>query len=77
MTRFQFALSSVAESLPQAGVVQSESFADALTAVGEHVSATYGDVLEIGVHGFPPARYEYLGTSRGGLLWRPAGQLAA
>lgn len=81
MQRFQFALSSVVgsatDALPQAGVVQSESFAEALTAVGEHVSATFGDVLEIGVQGFPPARYECLGSSRRGMLWRPAGQLAA
>jgi hypothetical protein len=77
MPRFQFALST-AESLPQAGVVQSESFAEALTAVGEHVSAGFGDILEIGVTGFPPARYECLGASRGGTRrWRPAGQLAA
>jgi len=77
MARFQFALNSAAESLPQVGVVQSDSFAEALTAVGEHVSASFGDVLEIGVQGFPPARYECLGSSIRGKLWRPAGQLAA
>ncbi len=77
MPRFQFALST-AESLPQAGVVQSESFEEAVEAVGAHVSANLGDILEIGVQGFPPARYECLGASRSGKRrWRPAGLLAA
>jgi hypothetical protein len=78
MPRFQFSLSTT-DIVREAGVVQSESFADALAAIEEHVSAKEGDKLEIGVSGFPPARYEFVGgTMMGGTAaWRPAGLLAA
>jgi hypothetical protein len=77
MPRYQFALSSI-HQVREAGVVQSESFSDALSAISEHVSAHEGDTLEIGVNGFPPARYECVWSSdRGTSTWRPTGQLAA
>ena len=76
MPRFKFALSSFDE-VREAGIVQSDSFAEALTAIGEQATLHEGDTLQIGVHGFPPARYEYLGTVRVKQSWRPAGQLAA
>ncbi|MFL5576569.1 MAG: hypothetical protein ACJ79S_11440 [Gemmatimonadaceae bacterium] len=76
MPRYKFALSTLDE-VREAGIVQSDSFAEALTAIGEQAVAREGDTLEIGVAGFPPARYEYLGVFRGRQSWRPAGQLAA
>ncbi len=76
MPQFHFALSRIGE-LRQNGVVQSESFNDALSVLSERVTATEGDVLEIGVTGFPPARYECVGKMRDRRRWRPSGQLAA
>ena len=77
MPRFKFALSGP-EEVREAGIVQSESFADAMSAIGEQASVVEeGDTLEIGVPGFPPARYHYLGLVRGRRSWRPAGLLAA
>ena len=76
MPRFKFALSGP-EEVREAGIVQSESFAEALSAIGEQSAIVEGDTLEIGVPGFPPARYHYLGLVRGQRSWRPAGQLAA
>jgi hypothetical protein len=77
MPRFQFSLSTT-DIVREAGVVHTESFADALSAIGEHVSAKQGDTLEIGVPGFPPARYECVWGGEGvAKAWRPAGLLAA
>jgi hypothetical protein len=77
MPRFQFSLSTT-DIVREAGVVHSESFADALAAIEEHVSAKEGDVLEIGVPGFPPARYQRVwGGMEVGTAWRPTGLLAA
>ena len=77
MPRFRFALSS-ADAVRQTGVVQVDSFSDALEAISEHVSAEEGDMLEIGVNGFPPARYEYVWSAQDASpTWRPAGALAA
>ena len=77
MPRFQFALSNT-HQVREAGIVQSDSFSDALTAISEHVEAREGDTLEIGVPGFPPARYECVWSmDQGASAWRPAGQMAA
>jgi hypothetical protein len=77
MPRFEFALSTV-DTVRRTGVVNSESFADALALVGEHADAHAGDTLEIGVRGFPPARFECVSTLIDGEpLWRPTGKLAA
>ena len=76
MPRFKFALSGP-EEVREAGIVQSESFADALNAIGEQSALTEGDTLEIGVPGFPPARFFYGGMVRGHQSWQPAGKLAA
>lgn len=72
MPRFKFSLTTFDE-IREAGIVQSNSFAEALTAIGEHATVHEGDTLEIGVPGFPPAKYKYLGTERGERSWRPAG----
>jgi hypothetical protein len=76
MPRFNFSLYS-SGLVGEAGVVQSESFDDALAAISEHVTANEGDTLEIGVFGFPPARYHKVSEASGMRAWRPAGQLAA
>lgn len=78
MSKFLFAISSGPESVRQAGVVESNSFNDAVTLLGEKIPVQTGDSLEIGVLGFPPARYQCVGAVRNGRpLWMPEGQLAA
>ena len=76
MTRFEFALKSPDE-IRQAGVVQSESFNDALSLVSKHVTVQDGDTLEIGVAGFPPARYAFVASdSIDAVNWQPLGLAA-
>lgn len=76
MTRFEFALKSPDE-IRQAGVVQSESFSDALSLVSKHVTVQDGDTLEIGVAGFPPARYAFVASEAvDTVAWRPIGLAA-
>jgi hypothetical protein len=78
MSKFQFAISSGLESVRQAGVVESDSFDEAVTLLGEKIPVQTGDSLEIGVLGFPPARYQCIAAVRNGRpLWVPEGQLAA
>jgi hypothetical protein len=76
MPRYNFSLFT-SGLVGEAGVVQTDSFDDALTAISEHVTANEGDTLEIGVFGFPPARYHKVADFAGTRGWRPAGQLAA
>ena len=76
MTRFEFALKSPDE-IRQAGVVQSESFNDALSLVSQNVTVQDGDTLEIGVAGFPPARYAFVASDAiDAVHWRPIGLAA-
>jgi hypothetical protein len=77
MPRFEFALSTE-DAVRQAGVVHSENFTDALSLVGQHITPSQGDTLEIGVRGFPPAKFECVSTLiQGEPLWKPTGQMAA
>ena len=77
MPRYRFALGS-ADSVREAGVVQTDSFSSALDAITRQSALGAGDTLEIGVHGFPPARYEWVGTGDVDVrAWRPAGLRAA
>jgi hypothetical protein len=76
MPRFHFSLGTT-EAIREAGAVQSDSFDDALEALAEQSDAHVGDVLEIGVPGFPPARYEFVRAGRHKRGWRPANPLAA
>ncbi len=72
MARFMFSLESNAE-VRQAGIIQSTDFDEALRCVEDRIAIRAGDRLEIGVSGFPPARYECLGLLEGGkLMWAPA-----
>lgn len=78
MSTFQFAISSGPESIRQAGVVESDSFDDAVVLLGQKIAVLTGDSLEIGVAGFPPARYQCVAAvSNGGPVWMPEGRLAA
>lgn len=70
MTRFQFAYSSAGAGR-EAGVVQSDDYQSALSTLDEHITASPGDTLEIGVPGFPPMRYEAVFTIDGGVHWAP------
>ena len=78
MSKFQFAISSGPESIRQAGVVESDSFDDAVDLLGQKIPVRTGDSLEIGVVGFPPARYQCVGAVKQGRpIWIPEGQMAA
>lgn len=76
MSKFSFSVRSIDSR--QDGVIESDSFIAAVDALGDHVTVHTGDVLEIGVWGFPPARYECVGEATSGYpLWMPTGKLAA
>ena len=70
MSKFRFALSNAA--VRQEGMVESDSFAQAVDSLWEHVDVTPGDVLEIGVLGFPPARYQCVGGFGEKPMWKAA-----
>jgi hypothetical protein len=72
MATYTFSLSS-SEEARQAGIIQSASFDEALRLVGQRLSVEQGDLLEIGVKGFPPARYECVeALFDGTVFWQPA-----
>jgi hypothetical protein len=75
MSRYSFAVSGP-ESRRE-GVIESDSFIAAVDALGQHVEVRTGDELEIGVFGFPPARYRCVGEVKSLPVWMPAGQKAA
>lgn len=71
MATYTFSLST-SEDSRQAGVIHSASFDEALRLVGEQMSISAGDTLEIGVKGFPPARYACVETTLDGtVFWQP------
>jgi hypothetical protein len=77
MPRYRFAIGGTG-AVREAGFVHSESFSDAIDAISQRVQAHTGDTLEIGVSGFPPARYECLWAEKGtARSWKPEGLLAA
>jgi hypothetical protein len=76
MSKFRFAVNS--RQMRQEGVIQSDSFGEAIDNLWEHVEVQQGDTLEIGVKGFPPAFFHCVGALNGGRpVWMPAKQLAA
>ena len=77
MSKYQFAISTGPESVRQAGVVETNSFNEAVDLLGERIPVKAGDSLEIGVAGFPPARYHCVGAMRSRPIWVPEGRLAA
>ena len=71
MATYTFSLST-SEDARQAGLIQSSSFEEALRLVGERMTVSQGDTLEIGVKGFPPARYECVESLLDGtVFWQP------
>ena len=77
MPRFHFSLGQ-GDTVRETGAVTSDTFSDALEAIAEQSDANVGDLLEIGVPGFPPARFELIKTGRKSRGWRPTrDQLAA
>ena len=70
MPRFQFSLGPNG-TVRESGAVTSDSFRDALDAIAEQSEASVGDTLEIGVPGFPPARFELVKTGRKSRGWKP------
>src|SRR5687768_13184139 len=78
LSKFQFAISSGPESVRQAGVVESDSFTEAVVLLGEKIPVRTGDSLEIGVSGFPPARFFCVSALKGTRpVWVPEGRMAA
>ena len=70
MPRFEFVVGRDDE-VREAGAVTTDSFTDALRAIAEQADVTEGETLEIGVHGFPPARYQFIVPALGRGAWRP------
>lgn len=76
MATYTFSVNNSKEAR-QAGMIQTASFEEALRLVGERISINQGDTLEIGVRGFPPARFECVESLLdGSVFWQPA-KLAA
>ncbi len=76
MPRYQFSIGG--SEVRRMGVVQSESFGDALETIAAQADAEAGDLLEIGVRGFPPARFQYVfSLDEGTPVWRATHKLAA
>jgi hypothetical protein len=72
MATYTFSLGGQ-DDLRQAGIIHSQSFDQALQLVGQRVAVSRGDTLEIGVKGFPPARYECVESMfDGSVIWQPA-----
>ena len=55
MSKFRFSLSNTEGR--HEGVIDGPTFTDVVDSLWEHVNVRQGDVLEIGVNGFPPARF--------------------
>jgi hypothetical protein len=71
MSRFRFTLSNAA--VRQEGTVESDTFTNAVDSIWQHVDVKQGDLLEIGVLGFPPARYECVAEiGEGRPFWKAA-----
>jgi hypothetical protein len=78
MATYTFSLGNATDTR-QAGIIETQSFDEALKLVGERMSVAQGDTLEIGVKGFPPARFQCVSTLfDGSVFWQPAvSELAA
>lgn len=72
MSKFCFAVSNIESR--RDGEIESDSFSDAVDELGRQIVVSKGDLLEIGVYGFPPARYECVGLIKGSRpIWFPTG----
>jgi hypothetical protein len=76
MPRYEFTIGS--SDIRRQGAVESDSFKDALDVIAAQADAETGDLLEIGVRGFPPAKFQYvLSLDEGTQVWRATHQRAA
>ena len=72
MSKFCFSVSNIDSR--RDGEIESDSFSDAVDELGRQIVVSKGDLLEIGVYGFPPARYECVGLMKGTRpIWFPTG----
>ena len=72
MSKFCFSVSNIESR--RDGEIESDSFSDAVDELGRQIVVSKGDLLEIGVYGFPPARYECVGLIKGSRpIWFPSG----
>jgi len=76
MPRFEFSIGS--SEVRRKGAVESDSFMDALDVIAVKADAETGDLLVIGVRGFPPAKFQYVfSLDEGTQVWRATHQRAA
>ena len=72
MSKFCFSVSNIESR--RDGEIESASFSDAVDELGRQIGVSKGDLLEIGVYGFPPARFECVGLLKGSRpIWFPSG----
>ena len=76
MTRFWFAMCR-SENDAQTGIVEAPTLPDALHVVSQRAFPRPGDKLDIGMPGFPPARYECVSFELGPRSWRLVNRMAA
>jgi hypothetical protein len=71
MSKFRFTVMN--RAVRQEGMIESRTFTEAVDGLWKHVDIHHGDVLEIGVLGFPPARYQCISALASGQpLWKAA-----
>ncbi len=58
MPRYEFTIGS--SDVRRKGAVDSDTFKNALDVIAAQANAEAGDLLEIGVRGFPPAKFQYV-----------------
>ena len=76
MPRYEFSIGG--SDVRRKGAVESDTFKDALDVIAVQADAETGDLLEIGVRGFPPAKFQYVFSLDEGIqVWRAAYQRAA
>lgn len=76
MARYTFSLDTQ-DDVVQAGTVQGRSFDEALETLAHELVPKRGDRLQIGVAGFPPARFECVSLMGGDVFWTPVNLKAA
>jgi len=78
MPRYEFSLNGPEGPVRRAGAVTCPTFAQAMSAIAEQMDVEQGDTLEIGVSGFPPARFEAVVEGVDEIVaWRQRGRKAA
>ena len=76
MAHFTFSLNR-AGIAADAGAVICDSFTEALDAIAREPQVAIGDMIDIGVPGFPPARFECVPLGESGRAFQPVHRLAA